>query len=230
MDERILGIKGKIADSASAKEAAIAGKAPDAQTAYARAYVNSQIAQGSKVDPVILYAKGVEKYVKENRAFDPRYAGIAQQGIASENTTSAMLQKLRDEASSRATIRTEKELESVNGMANWAKYTALDTKNKAENIKNKNSNLPTNNYENYTESVYERHLRNLLPKDDTRTPAPRNPLPNRNAPPAAAPAAKSSSDGRSIGATAADQRALDWAKANPTDPRAAQIRQRNGVE
>jgi len=178
IDAAILSAHTKVADSAAAKEAAIAGKAPDAQTAYARAYVNSQIAQGSKVDPVTLYWEGAKQYVRENRAFDPRYAGITQQGISAENISSVALQRLNDEARAKAGKSTDDFLKSSAGRLASVQKMSKDTENTAANLKN-STKLPTDNFEKYKTQLFEDYMEKYRPADVAQNPAPRNPLPSK---------------------------------------------------
>jgi len=143
IDERILGVQGRLAESSAAKEAAIAGKLPDAQTTYARGYVNKQIAKGSKVDPIILFGDGLEKYVQENRAFQPSLAATAQRSVAAGETADISREDLERKDRKDAGDKASKSFEGA-GALPLLQAQNLDRKNAAENAKDK-GNRPTNN-------------------------------------------------------------------------------------
>ena len=146
IDERILALRGKLADSASAREVAIAGKAPDAQEAYVRAYVNSELAKGSKVDPVILRAKGMEEYVKTNRSYQPSFAATEQRGVSADEEARIKREDQERKRQSDAGEAADKIL--ANGVARTKVMDAiwLDEEN-AKSNQDKGTNLPTNNEE-----------------------------------------------------------------------------------
>jgi hypothetical protein len=146
IDERILALRGKLADSASAREAAIAGKAPDAQEAYARAYVNSELAKGSKVDPVILRAKGMEEYVKTNRSYQPSFAATEQRSLSAADEARIKREDQDRKDRDLAEVQGGKTLTGA-GMLPLIKAQTLDTNNAAENKKD-GGNRPTDNVAN----------------------------------------------------------------------------------
>jgi len=143
IDAAILGVQGKVAESAAARESALAGRATPDMVNYGRTYLASRRNAGDKRDQDTILNEGYDKYVEKNRSYPVGFAGIAQRAASSEEDIRVKEAEQVREDNLAAELQAAKTLDGI-GMQLLAPAIAKDRKNKTANERD-GTNLPTNN-------------------------------------------------------------------------------------
>jgi hypothetical protein len=105
LDEKIIGVKGSMADALAKSEAARAGKTPTDLTIVANNYLQAQRDLGDKRPDAVIRREGINEHVRLKASYDPRFAGIAatqqtaaeaQDAAAQRAALTAMTARLRE--------------------------------------------------------------------------------------------------------------------------------------
>ena len=215
IDEKILGLQGKLAESASAKEVAIAGKIPTDMISYGQSYLRAARAKGDARPEAVIVSEGQLSHTREKAQYPVGVARVNQQEYAAAETVRVNEDKLFQDMQIEAGKQAEKTLASGMGQIALLNAISEDEKIAKENKRNK-TNLPANNQEKLrqeaTDSARGRLFREYLEKKRGAQTAPTS---TTNTPPAGAPS-YASITGAPVGGKIGAKTPKGWEILGPT--------------